>query len=115
MIKKDNKIYADKDYQIQEKICSTSWIESGSEKNFFLPKTSVTLGDKNSLELDELFEKVSLVGLANYINTGSRPNCEAVVDFKKQLVIFVASKPIKSGEEIVYTLNQSCFDNVKVQ
>ena len=115
MIKKDNKVYAEKDYGIKEEICKTSWIESGSDKNFPLPNRIIKLGDDDALSTDDMFKLVSLVGIANYIRSGPKTNAEVYINFDKQLVFFLASKPIKSGEEIVYTFDPSCLNDVKIQ
>ena len=115
MIKKDKKVYAEKDYNLKDEICSTTWLESVQDKNFLIPNQSVVLGDKEALSVDDLFTKVGLNGISNYIKSGPKPNTDAYVDIKKQVVVFIASRNIKSGEEIIYTLHPSCFDNVKIQ
>lgn len=115
MLKKDNKVYAQKKYKIKENICETHWSESGSEKNFPLPNKIIKIGNNDAVSADDMFTLVELEGIANYINHGPKTNAEAYIDFEKQLVLFSASKPIESGEEIVYTLNPSCLNNVKIQ
>ena len=51
----------------------------------------------------------------NLCEQGISPNIEAHIDYKKQLVTFVACQPIKKGEELIYNLHISCFNNVKIR
>lgn len=115
MLKKENKVYAKKNYDFKEEIVKTTWSDSVANKNFPLPNLELNLGDKDAILAEDMFTNVGLIGYANRIKTGPKPNCEAYIDFDLQLVTFIASKNIQKGEEIIYTLNPSCFNNVKIQ
>jgi len=115
MLKKDNKVYAQKDYKFKDEVCKTTWSDTVKDKNFPLPNLELNLGDKDAISTDDMFTSVGLVGCANYIKTGSKPNCEVYIDFDLEIVTFVASKNINKEEEIIYTLHPSCFNNVTIQ
>lgn len=115
MLRKDNKVYSQKKYKLKEEVCKTTWSETIIDKNFPLPNLELTLGDKGAISTDDMFTSVGLVGCANYIQTGPKPNCDVYIDFDLQLVTFVANKNIEEKEELTYTLHPTCFNNVTIQ
>jgi SET domain-containing protein len=115
MLIKEDKAYADKDYNLKDVVCECSWLESKGDKKFPLPKLTLELGSKEAISTDDMFDYVSLIGDASKIQTSQKPNVDAFINFQSQTVSFVANKNIKEGEEITYTLHTSCFDNVTIQ
>ena len=109
------KIVAPKKYKMGDFVCKTTWSESVEKKNFSIPKLVIEIKSEGVLSDEDMFDYVGLVGKMNLCKQGISPNIEAHIDHKKQLVTFVACQPIKKGEELIYNLHISCFNNVKIR
>lgn len=109
------KIVAPKKYKMGDVVCKTTWSESVKNKNFSIPKLVIEIKPEGVLSDEDMFDYVGLVGKMNLCEQGISPNIEAHIDYKKQLVTFVACQPIKKGEELIYNLHISCFNNVKIR
>ncbi len=109
------KIVAPKKYKMGDIVCKTTWSESVKNKNFSIPKLVIEIKSEGVLSDEDIFDYVGLVGKMNLCEQSISPNIEAHIDHKKQLVTFVACQPIKKGEELIYNLHISCFNNVKIR
>lgn len=114
LIVKEDKLYTDEQIKRGDLITETTWLESEGQE-FYIPNLFPVLGDKQALQVEDLFVKVFIVGLAKHIKASKKPNSDVYIDRKKQKILFFASRDIKKDEEITYTLHQSCFNDVKIQ
>lgn len=117
---KDNKAYANKNYSLNDTICTSSWLEMSSnlteERSFAIPKPIIKLGDAEAMLFDDIFYYVNLSDdEAKNINANEKHNVDAYVDAESKIITFIANKKIKCGEEITYNLHPDSFNHVTLQ
>jgi len=113
LINNKRQLVAVVDIQLKTKVLESSWSNEINENFFLLPKTYLSVND--SLNPYDLFTKVTLVGIAKFINISEKGNVFPVINYENRTVSFISNKDIKKDELISYMFLPESFPHVTIQ
>jgi len=112
-IENKQQLIASVDIQLKTKVLECSWSNDINENFFLLPKMFLSVND--SLSFEDLFTKVTLVGIAKFISINEKGNVFPVINYEDRKVFFVSNKNIKKDELISYMFLPESFPHVTIQ